>query len=467
MTRNLTVGSPAKLILMFTIPLLVGNLFQQFYNMADTFIVGRTLGVNALAAVGCTGSLMFLVVGFAMGLTSGMSIVTARRFGAEDYIGVKKSFAAGIVIALFVAVALTLVSVAFTRPLLRLMQTPPEILEDAYQYIVVIFVGIAASVAFNLFSNTMRAVGDSRSPLLFLVIACLLNIVLDYVLIRFAGMGVRGAAVATIVAQGVSAALCMLYIRRRLPVLRLSKRDFSMAPGDLKEQLRMGLPMGFQSSIIAIGAVAVQFVLNTLGAEAVAAYTAAQKIDTLCTLPLMSFGITMATYVAQNHGAGKTERIREGVVQCCVMSVSFAVCMGVVNVLAGDRFARFFLSGSPEVATMSHQYLTISGCCYFLLALLFIFRYSLQGLGQSVFPTVAGIVELVMRSFAAVVLAGWLGFTGACVASPLAWLGACIPLAVAFVRTLRRLQLQDARAAEDAADEEDSCAAHLAASRYH
>lgn len=439
MTQNMTTGRPLRLILLFSLPLLVGNLFQQFYNMADAFIVGRTISLQALAAVGSTGSIMYLIIGFATGITSGMAIVTAQRFGAGNTAGVRRSFAVSCVISLVLTVALTLVSVVVARPLLQLLRTPADIFDDAYRYTIIIFWGIAAAMLYNLLSNIMRAVGDSRSPLIFLALACVLNIVLDYVLILYTGMGVAGAAVATVAAQLISGLLCLFYIRKKLPVLCFTRQDFAITRAEITAHLRLGLPMGFQSSIIAIGSVAVQFALNGLGTQAVAAFTAAQKIDSFATLPMMSFGITMATFTAQNYGAGHIRRIFKGVKQCAFISCGFAVVMGVVNLLYGRQLAGLFITNNPAAAGQAHVYLAINGACYVLLAILFIFRYALQGLGKSFAPTLAGVMELIMRVFASLVLTGLWGFAGACIAGPLAWLGSCVPLVAAFVATMRHL----------------------------
>jgi putative MATE family efflux protein len=440
MTKNLTSGSPAKLIFLFAMPLLMGNFFQQLYNMADTFIVGRTIGVNALAAVGCTGSIMFLILGFAVGFTSGLSIITSQRFGAGDKEGVKSSYAASIVLSLGITIVLTVISSRLARPILELMRTPPEIIEDAYRYIIVIYWGIAAAMFFNLFSNIIRALGDSKTPLIFLAVVCVLNIILDFVLILTFSMGVAGAAWATVTSQAFSAVLCFFYIRHKLPVLKLKKTHWYLSKAILWEHLRVALPMAFQASIIAIGAIMLQFALNNLGAVSVAAYTAAQKIDMVAILPMMSFGITMATYTAQNYGANDIQRIRLGVRQCCMMSITFSVVIAFINIFAGRKLIALFVgAGQPEVLSQAQTYLVTNGLLYFVLALLFIYRYTLQGLGQSFIPTVAGIMELFMRTFAAIVLSKHLGFTGAALANPLAWIGACVPLAIAYFMTMKRL----------------------------
>lgn len=441
MTRKMTEGSPAKLIILFSVPLLIGNIFQQFYSMADTFIVGRTIGVNALAAVGCTGSISFLILGFAMGATGGLGIITAQRFGAKDERGVRRSVAAGVWISLMITIVLTAISVPFARQILELMQTPAELIEDAYKYIVIILAGIFASMLFNLLSNIIRALGDSKTPLLFLVIACILNILLDYGFILLLHAGVEGAAWATVIAQLISGLLCLIYIRWKIPMLHLTKEDWQVSGWEILQHIKVALPMGFQMSIIAIGAVVLQFVLNGIGAVAVAAFTAAQRIDQIAMQPMNSFGTTMSTYVAQNYGAGLIERIKKGVFQCSLISVGFSIFIGSVNILAGYQLAGIFVGNDvPKVLELAQTYLKINGSMYWVLAMLFIFRLTIQGLGRSVMPTVAGIMELIMRTLAAIFLASSIGFTGVSWASPLAWIGACIPLAADYFITIRKLQ---------------------------
>ncbi|MDR0599776.1 MAG: MATE family efflux transporter [Treponema sp.] len=439
MTKNLTIGGPAILIVSFTVPLLIGNLFQQFYNMADTFIVGRTLGVSALAAVGCTGSLMFLILGFVIGFTSGTSIITAQRFGAANSAGVRRSFAASLVLGGAASVFLLGASVPFTRLILVLLRTPEEIIDGAYAYIAVIFWGIPVALLFNLLSNVMRAVGDSRTPLVFLVAACVINIILDYVFILVFRMKTSGAAYATVIAQFLSGLSCVFFILKKMPQLKIKKEDWRFGAAELWAHARVALPMGFQMSIIAIGVVVLQFALNGLGTTAVAAFTAAQKIDAVAILPMSSFGVTMATYSAQNYGARKYGRIKSGVIQCSIISGAFSVFMGILFVFAGGFLSSLFIGEDPGAVELSHVYLVINGSCYVILALLFIFRQTLQGLGDSLIPTVAGVMELVMRSFAAIILSAPFGFTGLCWASPLAWLGSTVPLVIAFVLKAKKL----------------------------
>ncbi|HBK5756356.1 TPA: MATE family efflux transporter [Enterococcus faecium] len=286
--RDLTTGTPAKLIFLFTIPLLVGNIFQQFYNMVDMIIVGQTIGKEALAAVGATGSITFLIIGFAQGLTAGLSIITAQRFGAQDFRGVKKSFVVAIIISFTVTAILTVLSLVFLRPLLLLMQTPPDIIQQAQEFISVILGGMFASMAFNLLSNMIRALGDSRTPLFFLIFAVIINVILDLVFIINFHMGIAGAGYATVIAQISASLMCVIYIKRKIPLLQVSKSDFKIDKDTIFTHLNAGLPMAFQSSIIAIGAVVLQSALNSLGTDVVAAQAAAGRIDQFATQPMMS-----------------------------------------------------------------------------------------------------------------------------------------------------------------------------------
>jgi putative MATE family efflux protein len=432
MTKNLTVGPPGALILAFAIPLVIGNLFQQLYNMADSFIVARTIGMEALAAIGCTGSLAFLILGFIMGVTSGAAIITSQRYGAEDEEGVKRSFAASLVISAGITVLLMALSIGTLRPLLRLLNTPPEIYEDAYRYFVVILWGMPALTLFNLLSNMMRAVGDSKTPLYFLALACIINIALDYLFILMFNSGVMGAGIATVIAQFFAGAACIPVIKKRFPLLALGKSDFRVDRAEIIRHIKRALPVGFQWSIIAIGAVAVTFALNGLGYAAVAAFTTGQKIDQLATMPLSSYGQAMTTFAAQNFGAKKYDRIKKGVAQGLTIALGFSVFMGLLFFFFGDRIAAIFLRGEQEAIGLAHTYLKIVGVFFSLLALLFCIRQTIQGLGDSLIPTFAGIMELVMRTFAALILTSFFGFTGLCFASPLAFVGALVPLSIAL-----------------------------------
>lgn len=439
--RDLTTGKPLKQIIWFTLPLLIGNIFQQLYTFSDTLIIGRTLGVKALAAAGATGSLSFLIIGIAQGATSGFSIIAARHFGARDYRKVKQSFAVSLVLGLVVSAILTVVSVAVARPLLEMMQTPATIIEMSYTFLVINYWGIIAIMAYNLLANMLRSIGDSRTPLLILIVAIVFNIILELLCILVFRWGIAGAAFATVLAQLMAAAGCWWYIRLKVPLLQVSRRDFKFDRQVIVEHLKMGLPLGFQSSIIAIGQVVLQLMLNTLGADAIAAYTAASRIDGLAAMPSMSFGITMATFAAQNLGAKKYDRIRQGVKQTLIASMTIAAITGALIILFSSHLVNLFIGNQqPDVTHTAQLYFYTNSSLYWILSVLFIIRYTLQGLGQSMVPTLAGIMELVMRAFAGLVLVQPLGFIGASVANPLAWIGSLLVLISSYVRTMHHLR---------------------------
>lgn len=438
--KDLTVGEPARLIFYFTLPLLAGNVFQQLFGFVDTLIVGRFLGVEALAAVGCTGSLMFLMLGFIGGMTSGFSICTGQRFGAKDFDGVRRSAAFCIVLSFIASIVLTILGVTFCRDLLIAMDTPPEILEGAHSFISIIYGGVLLFVFLQMLTNLIRALGDSKMPTVIQATTLCINILLEPIAIIGLGLGIAGSAGATLVALTLGNILCVIYIKKRVHYLHVRKEDFTFDKKFLLEHLRIGLPMGFQSSIIAIGAVVLQIALNGLGSIAVAAFAAAHRVDGIAVMPMMSFGIAMAAYTAQNFGAKKFERIVEGVKKCVLMSCSFSVLVAVFNIYLGAEIIELFVGAeATQVIEYGRLFLIITGLTYWALALLFIFRFTLQGLGKSFMPTVAGIIELVMRIAAAIFLVKWLGYLGACLAAPMAWIGALIPLAISFFFTARKL----------------------------
>ncbi len=438
--KDLTVGEPARLIFYFTLPLLAGNVFQQLFGFVDTLIVGRFLGVEALAAVGCTGPLMFLMLGFAFGMTSGFSICTGQKFGAKDFDGVKRSAAICIVLALAASIVLAIVGVMFCRDLLTAMDTPPEILDGAYSFISIIYGGIVMFILHQMLTNLIRALGDSKMPTVIQATTLCINILLEPVAIIWLGLGIPGSAAATIVALTLGNILCVVYIKKRVPYLHVRREDFSFNKDFLLEHLRIGLPMGFQSSIIAIGAVVLQIALNGLGSVAVAAFAAAHRVDGIAVMPMMSFGVAMAAYTAQNFGAKQFGRIVDGVKKCIFMSCSFSILVALFNIYLGAEIIELFVGAqATQVIEYGRLMLVITGLSYWALALMFIFRFTLQGLGQSFVPTLAGIVELVMRIAAAIFLVDWLGYLGACLAQPMAWIGGLMPLAVAFILTARKI----------------------------
>lgn len=433
MAKELTHGSPARLIFFFSLPLLCGNAFQQIYSMVDTIIVGRTLGVGALAGVGATGSILFLILGFVIGMATGFSIICAQRFGARDRLGLRRSFLASLILCALIAVVMTAGGVAAARPILVLMNTPADILGDAVSYLEITMWGVGVTLLFNILSSTITALGDSRSPLFFLIIACTLNIFLDLLFILSFGMGVGGAALATVLSQGISALLCAGFIVFKVPWLHFTSGDFRHLGRALNWRLlRTGLPMGFQTSVIAIGVI-IQAALNTLGTEAVAAFTSALRINSMGVMPLMSFGLAMATYTGQNLGAGRPDRILLGVRHGCYLALAYSCVAAAIAFLAGEPLMRVFVGqGQENVVGMGSLYLRVQGTMYWVLGLLFIFRNTLQGLGNSLVPTIAGIGELVMRFIAAFFVIPAIGIMGVCISSPMAWAGSCLPLAIAY-----------------------------------
>ena len=438
--KDLTVGEPAKLIFYFTLPLLAGNFFQQLFGFVDTLIVGRFLGVEALAAVGCTGPLMFLMLGFAFGMTSGFSICTGQKFGAKDFDGVRKSAAICIVLSLAASVILAIIGVTFCKDLLIAMDTPPEILDGAYDFISIIYGGVVMFIFQQMLTNLIRALGDSKMPTVIQATTLCINILLEPIAIIWLGLGIPGSAGATIVALTLGNILCVVYIKKRVSYLHVRREDFSFDREFLLEHLKIGLPMGFQSSIVAIGAVVLQIALNGLGSVAVAAFAAAHRVDGIAIMPMMSFGVAMAAYTAQNFGAKQFRRIIDGVKKCIFMSCSFSMLVALFNIYLGAEIIELFVGAeAQQVVEYGRLFLIITGVSYWALALLFIFRFTLQGLGKSFVPTLAGVIELAMRTFAAIFLVEWLGYLGACLASPMAWIGALLPLAIAFFMTSKKL----------------------------
>ena len=444
MTKNMTEGEPARLIFFFALPLVAGNMMQQLYAFIDTLIVGRFLGVNALAAVGCTGSLMFLTLGFIMGFCTGVTIYTGQRFGAGDAQGVRRSAAACVVLGILAILTLTAIILPLTRSLLLLMETPAEIIDGAQDFISIVFAGLTIFLVLYLQNCLIRSLGDSTTPTIFLAVTLAINVALEPVAILVLGWGIPGAALATVFSQAIGAVLFFVYIWRRVPALHTRWTDWKPDRVVLMAHLRMGLPMAFQASVIAFGAIILQVALNNLGAIPVAAYAATQKIDAVAVMPMLSFGYALAAYTAQNYGAQKYERIRMGVRACLKMSMAFAVGIGALLIAFGSHVLALFVgadaAGAEEVIAYGETFLLVNGSTYVILALLLVYRNVLQGLGQSVIPTIAGAMELLMRAAAAIFLCTYLGFFGACLANPLAWIGAAVPVVLAYLWTEKILR---------------------------
>ena len=437
-SKDMTVGNPFQIILFFAIPVLIGNVFQQLYSMVDTIIVGQSLGTEALAAVGSTGSLNFLVNGFSTGIAGGFAVLPAQFFGAKDEKRLKKSVGQAILLCLFFTVLLTALSVIFTRPVLVLMKTPENIIGMADVYIKTIFWGICATILYNMCSCVIRALGDSKTPLYFLIFSTVLNALLNLVLVYFTGLGVVGSALGTLTAMTISVVLCVIYIGRKFPILRLRRTDWVYNPAFMREHLYVAVPMALQFSVIALGLIIIQTVCNSFGSDTIAAFTSALRIEQLATSPLVALGFALATYTAQNFGAGKIGRIRRGVVRSSLVSVLFSISVALLVRFVGEDMIGVFIKGEkPEIIDITKGYLDISTLFYVFLGQIFIFRNTLQGMGQSVIPMAASIVELVMRSFAAVYLASRMGYEGIYFASPIAWVGAAAVVSFGYLKMVR------------------------------
>ena len=439
-TKDMTIGSPMKLILGFSIPLLFGFLFQQFYSVVDTVIVGRFLGVNALAGVGATGSLNFMVIGFCMGVCNGFAIPIAHKFGAKDYSGMRQVVANSAWLAAAFAVVMTVVVALLCRNILIWMNTPEDIFEDAYHYILIIFIGIPAIYLYNILSGIIRSMGDSKTPLVFLIISSMLNIGLDLLCIVVFQMGVPGAAVATVVAQLISGLLCLFYIMKKFEILHITKEEWRINSDHIKVLCQMGIPMGLQYSITAIGSVILQTAVNSLGSVAVASVTAASKVSMFFCCPIDAMGSTMATYGGQNVGAKKLDRLGKGLFSCSILGVIYAICAFIILFLFGDKFAHLFVNGGEtQVLANARMMLIVNSAFYIPLAFVNIVRFMIQGMGFSTFAVLAGVFEMTARALAGLFLVPNFGFIGVCFANPMAWIFADIFLFPAYIHVRRKL----------------------------
>ncbi|MSS63060.1 MATE family efflux transporter [Velocimicrobium porci] len=440
MEKDMTVGKPGRLILLFTIPLIIGNIFQQLYSMVDTIIVGRYVGVSALASVGLTGPMSFLILGFVMGLTGGFAVIVAQRFGAKDEDGLRHAVAISIYLCVFFTIVLTAIGMGTAKIILIAMNTPEDVLTDAYIYIMIIFAGIGATFLYNMIACILRALGDSRTPLYFLIFSSIVNIVLDLVLIINFNMGVAGAGIATVISQGLSGILCVIYTKRKYPILKFQKKDFRFDWTLIQKHLTIGLPMAFQFSITAVGVIILQGALNLFGADYIAGFTAANKVEQLVSQPANSFGTTMANYTGQNLGAGKYERIKEGTRKCSIITLAFAVLAALIVFYFGKDLTLLFVKeGNAKVLKASREYLNTIAVFLPVLSLLFVYRNVLQGMGRSFVPLMAGVAELVARTIGAITFPAILGFVGICIAGPFAWILATIPLAIAYFTVMKRI----------------------------
>lgn len=437
-TKDMTTGEPLKLIFWFSVPLLIGNIFQQLYNIADIVIVGRTLGMKALAAVGATSPIFFFLMFVIVGLTNGFSVITGQRFGAKDIVGVKRSTTVSTVLSTSFTLIFSFILLIFMNVFLKYMNVPQDIYKDAYIYIQIVCAGLIVANIYNLIANIVRALGDSKTPLYFLIFASVLNIFLALLFILKFHWGIPGSAVAVVLSQAVSALLCLIYVKKKFPILHLKKEDwlFAIKKESLHfalEHLKVGIPMSLQYSVLGIGILIIQSVCNSFGADIIAAFTAALRIEQIATLPMISFGVALAAYTAQNYGALNFSRIRDGVNKCSLINITLSIIMAIIIHFWGSDIVGLFI-GKKEthIISIARSYLWISTIFYFFLGQIFIFRNALQGMGEAMLPLIASIGELLVRSFAAIYLAVRFSYFGIFYAGPIAWILASTIMATGY-----------------------------------
>lgn len=441
MIKDLTYGRPAKVILTFSIPIILGNLFQQIYSLVDMVIVGRFLGFQALAGVGATGGMSFLVLGFALGITGGFGIMVAQFYGAKDLDRMRQSIGTSLILCLALSILLMVIALVSLKPMLDLISTPESIYKYSYDYIVIIYAGIFANVAYNMVSCILRALGDSRTPLYFILFSSLLNVAMDLLCIVVFGWGVRGAAAATVFSQIVSAVLCFIYAWKRYPEVRLKAEDFRTSISFMWDHLKIGLPMALQFSITAIGVIILQGALNHFEDTYIAGFSAANRVQQLSATVGVSFGVAMANYAGQNYGAGEIGRVRKGVTATVLLSLCVCAIASALMSIFADWLTTLFLdtetlNGPAEIVEQiygaSRQYLYISAIFFPFLYVLFVYRNALQGIGKTFWPLMAGVAELLIRFIASAILPTRFGFLGVSLVDVLAWVGACTILAVSY-----------------------------------
>ncbi len=448
MDRDLTTGSPLKKILAFCLPLLIGNLFQQCYAIVDSIIVGHFLGVEAFAAIGSTSSLNLLVISFAVGLCSGLCIPIAQNYGAGNIKGLRKAEANALYIA---GVATLLISVAMTllsRPFLVLLKTPSNLLDDAVAYIGIIFAGSGGLILYNMVIGFLRALGDGKTPLFFLILASVLNILLDLLFILVFRMGVAGAGLATVVAQFLSSLLCIRMIRKNFPVLHFSREDAKPSLPVLKKLASVSLPIGLQFSITAVGSIMVQTAVNGLGSAAVAAMAVGGKVNTLLFAPMDAVGVALVIFISQNFGACRMDRVRLGVNQVLLTSLAYGlVCTAATFFLGGPLGQIYLTNTDAETQGMIVQFLKLNGLFFVPLIFIYIYRNTLQGIGYSNAAMGSGLAEMLARIAVALFLIPAAGFLGASLASPAAWFCASMFLIPMFLYAAKKQERKMAAAA--------------------
>lgn len=436
---KLTQGNILKQMLIFAVPIILGNLLQELYYIFDTLIVGQTLGDVKLAAVGATSSLTFLATGFIIGVTSGCAVLTSQFFGAGDHKQVKKSVATHIVIAVATTIILTIGFLLLTKPLLIMLNTTSDTFEYSKTYLTIIYAGLPATMLYNVTASLLRSVGDSRTPLMLLLLSSVLNIGLDLLFILVFGWDVAGAAIATVISQGISAILCVVYIKFKVPFIIPNKESFKNIKETIIEEMKIGFPMGFQYSVISIGMMVLQFFVNGFGSNAVAAYTIGNRVQLFLQNPLNSMSIVMATFAGQNAGAKKYGRIKSGTKIGLALCLVYSVIIGVCAWVFADFLTSIFLSNSDAV-TMKYSVEFIRWNCIFewSLGVLFIYRGVIQGLKDGVVPMIGSALEVLMRVLSPLCFSTMLGFASVCFAGPAAWSASAVLMVVVYIYKFKK-----------------------------
>lgn len=439
-TKDLTTGKTWKLLLAFALPTLLSNVFQQFYNLADTAIAGHILGDNALVAIGASSTINSLVLSFAWGLNGGFGIIIAQSFGAKDNNKLKKSVAISLLINVIFSLFVLIVSVFASKPMLKLLNTPAARLDEANSYIAVILAFIIVPMLYNLEAVILRSLGDSKTPLYFLIFSSVLNIVLDYVLIKFTNMGVMGAAVATVLAQFLSVVLCFIVILKNFKIINLSKEDFKFSSALFKNMMGAGMTMAIMNSIFSIGSIIMQGSINALGDDIIAAHLGSRKVAEMFMQPLVTIGTACSTFVGQNYGAGKIGRIKKSIKYSTLYSLIWSVMTFFILWFSGGQIARLVTGSASQIVFENTQmYLRVNAPFYFVLGLLFTLRFSIQSVDRKVPPIVSSTMELASKIAAAYLFIPLWGYFGACIAEPLSWTLGAIYLLFVFKKEFKRL----------------------------
>ena len=446
MIKDLTKGHPLRLITWFALPILLGNIFQQLFHISDILIVGRLLGVKALAALGASAPIFFMFLIVAFGFTGGLTVITAQRFGAKDIKGVKSSFFHSLIAAGVFSIIISFSVIFFLKEILILMNVPKELMDDAYKFTYVLGIAMSVVILYNLLSGAIRALGDSKTPLYFLIISSLLNIAFNFIFIKFCGFGVQGSALGTLCSVSFSALACILFIYIKYPMLKLKRSDCKYSHKTMKEHLRVAIPMAIQFSILSIGLLIIQSFCNSFGTNVIAGFTAAMRIEQISTQPLFALGIAFATYSAQNFGAYLIKRIRRGVRQCLIAGFVLSIIISLIIRIYGINMISLFIENkNVEIINIGQKYLLLSSYFYFPLVCIFIIRNAIQGMGKTFVPVLSSIMELVARILAAFLLAEKIGYMGVFWSGPIAWISGALVVIFGYIVIIRRLNKRNLR----------------------